>query len=95
MSSIICISDVQNTQGKVALLITIKIIEHGHAKSEKQTYMYSVLMRFICMVDFFNKCISGTTLGNVVTFLSSGFLCAYGFDNGWGSIFYVTGNFVL
>ncbi|KAL4221287.1 hypothetical protein ACF0H5_019550 [Mactra antiquata] len=36
-------------------------------------------------------CYAGTTLGNVVTFSTSGLLCAYGFDNGWGSIFYVTG----
>ena len=43
------------------------------------------------VTDLFSKSIAGTTLGNVVTFLSSGYLCAYGFDNGWGSIFYVTG----
>ncbi|XP_053378608.1 uncharacterized transporter slc-17.2-like [Mercenaria mercenaria] len=36
-------------------------------------------------------CYAGTTLGNVLTFSTSGLLCAYGFDNGWGSIFYVTG----
>ena len=29
--------------------------------------------------------------GNVGTFASSGYLCEYGFDNGWGSIFYITG----
>ena len=33
----------------------------------------------------------GSLLGNVITFSGSGMLCAYGFDNGWGSIFYVTG----
>ena len=27
----------------------------------------------------------------MITFSGSGMLCAYGFDNGWGSIFYVTG----
>ncbi|XP_063409935.1 sialin-like isoform X1 [Mytilus trossulus] len=33
----------------------------------------------------------GTMFGNVATFGSSGYLCEYGFDNGWGSIFYITG----
>ncbi|CAG2223697.1 SLC17A5 [Mytilus edulis] len=33
----------------------------------------------------------GTMFGNVGTFASSGYLCEYGFDNGWGSIFYITG----
>ncbi|XP_060073734.1 sialin-like [Ylistrum balloti] len=33
----------------------------------------------------------GTMVGNVATFSLSGVLCDYGFDNGWGSIFYVTG----
>ena len=30
-------------------------------------------------------------VGNILTFTLSGYLCAYGFDNGWGSVFYVTG----
>ena len=34
---------------------------------------------------------TGTMFGNVGTFASSGYLCEYGFDNGWGSIFYITG----
>ncbi|OWF55374.1 sialin-like isoform X2 [Mizuhopecten yessoensis] len=33
----------------------------------------------------------GTMFGNIATFASSGVLCDYGFDNGWGSIFYITG----
>ncbi|ESO85177.1 hypothetical protein LOTGIDRAFT_167964 [Lottia gigantea] len=33
---------------------------------------------------------SGTFIGNIITFAVSGLLCAYGFDNGWGSIFYLT-----
>ncbi|XP_060073733.1 sialin-like [Ylistrum balloti] len=33
----------------------------------------------------------GTMFGNIATFASSGILCDYGFDNGWGSIFYITG----
>ncbi|VDI73245.1 MFS transporter, ACS family, solute carrier family 17 (sodium-dependent inorganic phosphate [Mytilus galloprovincialis] len=33
----------------------------------------------------------GTMFGSVGTFASSGYLCEYGFDNGWGSIFYITG----
>ncbi|XP_069110968.1 sialin-like isoform X2 [Argopecten irradians] len=33
----------------------------------------------------------GTMFGNVATFATSGLLCDYGFDNGWGSIFYITG----
>ncbi|XP_076086078.1 sialin-like isoform X2 [Mytilus galloprovincialis] len=35
----------------------------------------------------------GTMFGVVGTFASSGYLCEYGFDNGWGSIFYITGGF--
>ncbi|KAK3787981.1 hypothetical protein RRG08_042269 [Elysia crispata] len=34
---------------------------------------------------------SGPLVGNVLTFSISGLLCAYGFDNGWGSIFYLAG----
>ncbi|KAH9514175.1 hypothetical protein Btru_030464 [Bulinus truncatus] len=36
---------------------------------------------------------SGIALGNIVTFSISGFLCHNGFDNGWGSIFYLSGIF--
>uniref|UniRef100_A0A0B7AY25 Major facilitator superfamily (MFS) profile domain-containing protein n=1 Tax=Arion vulgaris TaxID=1028688 RepID=A0A0B7AY25_9EUPU len=36
---------------------------------------------------------AGNLLGNVVTFSISGVLCEYGFDNGWGSIFYLSGIF--
>ncbi|XP_046326802.2 sialin-like [Haliotis rufescens] len=34
---------------------------------------------------------SGAFVGNILTFIISGYLCAEGFDNGWGSIFYVVG----
>ncbi|XP_076472677.1 sialin-like [Babylonia areolata] len=34
---------------------------------------------------------SGYMIGSITTFILSGYLCAYGFDNGWGSIFYLTG----
>ncbi|GFO16202.1 vesicular glutamate transporter 2 [Plakobranchus ocellatus] len=34
---------------------------------------------------------TGSLLGNILSFAVSGLLCAYGFDNGWGSIFYLTG----
>ncbi|XP_046556674.1 sialin-like isoform X1 [Haliotis rubra] len=34
---------------------------------------------------------SGSFVGNILTFVISGYLCAEGFDNGWGSIFYVIG----
>ncbi|XP_029650320.1 uncharacterized transporter slc-17.2-like [Octopus sinensis] len=34
---------------------------------------------------------AGQILGSVVGLSISGFLCDYGFDNGWGSIFYVFG----
>lgn len=34
---------------------------------------------------------SGPPIGNIVTFLVSGYLCSYGFDNGWPSIFYIFG----
>lgn len=33
----------------------------------------------------------GTMFGTTLTFATSGVLCQYGFDNGWGSIFYITG----
>ncbi|XP_052061714.1 uncharacterized transporter slc-17.2-like [Mytilus californianus] len=33
----------------------------------------------------------GATCGIIGTFAASGLLCEYGFDNGWGSIFYITG----
>ncbi|XP_071110386.1 uncharacterized transporter slc-17.2-like [Haliotis cracherodii] len=36
-------------------------------------------------------CYSGTQFGSTATFALSGFMCIYGFDNGWGSMFYVTG----
>ncbi|KAH9523359.1 hypothetical protein Btru_039829 [Bulinus truncatus] len=38
---------------------------------------------------------AGLSTGNVVTFSVSGLMCQYGFDNGWGSIFYLSGLFTL
>ncbi|KAK6174796.1 hypothetical protein SNE40_013375 [Patella caerulea] len=35
-------------------------------------------------------CYAGSFIGNIITFAASGLLCDYGFDNGWGSIFYLT-----
>ncbi|KAL4226610.1 hypothetical protein ACF0H5_014593 [Mactra antiquata] len=35
----------------------------------------------------------GTTVGLLFGFSTSGVLCTHGFDNGWGSIFYVHGTF--
>ncbi|XP_046556711.1 uncharacterized transporter slc-17.2-like [Haliotis rubra] len=40
-------------------------------------------------------CYSGPQFGSIATFAISGFMCIYGFDNGWGSIFYVTGGISL
>ncbi|XP_025084631.1 sialin-like isoform X2 [Pomacea canaliculata] len=34
---------------------------------------------------------TGLSVGNVLTFSLSALLCVYGFDNGWGSIFYLAG----
>ncbi|GAB1606396.1 sialin-like [Argonauta hians] len=36
-------------------------------------------------------CYAGPYMGNIITLILSGYLCANGFDNGWGSIFYVFG----
>lgn len=36
---------------------------------------------------------SGGMIGNIVALLFGGFLCYYGFDGGWASIFYVFGGF--
>ncbi|XP_052832459.1 uncharacterized transporter slc-17.2-like [Octopus bimaculoides] len=38
---------------------------------------------------------SGLNLGNIVGLPTSGYLCVYGFDNGWGSIFYIFGGISL
>ncbi|KAH9510292.1 hypothetical protein Btru_042661 [Bulinus truncatus] len=38
---------------------------------------------------------AGLSAGNIVTFSISGLMCQYGFDNGWGSIFYLSGLFTL
>ncbi|KAH9523364.1 hypothetical protein Btru_039835 [Bulinus truncatus] len=35
--------------------------------------------------------LAGILLGNITTFSVSSLLCQYGFDNGWGSIFYLSG----
>jgi len=37
----------------------------------------------------------GSQLGNALTFPFAGLLCAYGFDGGWPSVFYVTGGLAL
>ncbi|XP_029647257.1 uncharacterized transporter slc-17.2-like [Octopus sinensis] len=34
---------------------------------------------------------TGQVLGNIAGFVIFGYLCEYGFDNGWGSIFYTSG----
>ncbi|GAB1606331.1 uncharacterized transporter slc-17.2-like, partial [Argonauta hians] len=34
---------------------------------------------------------SGQIVGNILGLSTAGFLCVYGFDNGWGSIFYIFG----
>jgi len=34
---------------------------------------------------------AGSMMGNVIALPLSGFLCRYGFDDGWASIFYVIG----
>ncbi|XP_025084620.1 sialin-like isoform X2 [Pomacea canaliculata] len=36
-------------------------------------------------------CFTGLSVSNVLTFTLSALLCVYGFDNGWGSIFYLSG----
>ena len=44
----------------------------------------------LCAVTY-----TGTLIGNVVTMPLSGLLCEHGFDDGWGSVFYVIGEFVI
>ena len=44
---------------------------------------------YICLIF-----VIGTMFGTVLTFGTSGVLCQYGFDNGWASIFYITGNYI-
>ena len=39
--------------------------------------------------------LTGTGVGSTVTLFISGLLCDYGFDNGWGSVFYLTGMFMF
>jgi len=46
------------------------------------------------LVYIIRTSILGTWVGIIVTFAVSGLLCEYGFDNGWGSIFYITGEFI-
>ncbi|XP_025084625.1 sialin-like isoform X3 [Pomacea canaliculata] len=36
-------------------------------------------------------CLTGLSVASVLTFPLSALLCVYGFDNGWGSIFYLSG----
>lgn len=38
---------------------------------------------------------SGPLIGTIITMSVSGYLCDKGFDNGWGSIFYLTGIFAF
>ncbi|XP_036368797.1 uncharacterized transporter slc-17.2-like isoform X2 [Octopus sinensis] len=38
---------------------------------------------------------SGLLIGSILGLSISGFLCVYGFDNGWGSIFYIFGGISL
>ncbi|XP_055864731.1 sialin-like isoform X1 [Biomphalaria glabrata] len=38
---------------------------------------------------------AGLSAGNIITFAISGLMCEYGFDNGWGSIFYLSGLFTI
>uniref|UniRef100_A0A2C9L9M1 Major facilitator superfamily (MFS) profile domain-containing protein n=1 Tax=Biomphalaria glabrata TaxID=6526 RepID=A0A2C9L9M1_BIOGL len=38
---------------------------------------------------------AGLSAGNIITFAVSGLMCEYGFDNGWGSIFYLSGLFTI
>ena len=50
-----------------------------------KTYLYFLPKYFI---------IAGFFIGTIVSFLTSGYLCVYGFDNGWPSIFYIHGRYV-
>ncbi|XP_071109883.1 uncharacterized transporter slc-17.2-like [Haliotis cracherodii] len=38
---------------------------------------------------------AGPKIGSIAVFATSGYLCKYGFDNGWASMFYITGGITL
>lgn len=48
-----------------------------------------------CEYSLFGMFYTGAMIGNVIAMPVSGLLCQHGFDEGWGSVFYVTGLKIL
>ena len=75
------------------MMLRIKL----NTKQTKTFFSVKILARglkktvFVKFHDFFLLQIKGQTVGSVLGITTSGLLCAHGFDNGWGSIFYLHG----
>lgn len=69
------------------------IISYCASRHRRETSLvpfipYDLLTRCV------NRC-TGSMMGSVVALPVSGVLCQYGFDDGWGSVFYTIGRSVL
>ncbi|KAL3857480.1 hypothetical protein ACJMK2_012148 [Sinanodonta woodiana] len=81
------------TRTNVYLTFALRIIT-GLASGPVSPVSVSMANRWASPAErgrFLSVFMMGFTSGTIVTFLTSGYLCAYGFDNGWASIFYIYG----
>ncbi|PVD36705.1 hypothetical protein C0Q70_03691 [Pomacea canaliculata] len=77
----------------VYLVYVIRFIL-GLAAGVSLPCVYSIMGRWAPKLErskLMSFCATGYSVGNVLTFSLSALLCVYGFDNGWGSVFYLTG----